>query len=59
MGDIYKRGVENAEPPKLSPALWKQLKYLGRLERECHALEKNVKQLLEDIEKSKEVAHGV
>jgi hypothetical protein len=58
MGDIYERGVKNAELPKLSPALWKQLKYLGRLEQDCHALEKNVKQLLEDIEKSKEVAHG-
>jgi hypothetical protein len=54
--EIYKRRVAEAELPRLSPALWRELRYLGRIEQDIH---RQIKEMEAIIEQGSKVKHGV
>ena len=45
---IYKRRVAEAELPKLSPALWREMRYLGRIEQGIHRQIRELEAIIED-----------
>jgi hypothetical protein len=52
--EIYKRRVAEAELPRLSPALWRELRYLGRIEQDIHRQIKEMEVIIENGERVKD-----
>ena len=46
--EIYKRRVAEAELPHLSKRLWRELRYLGRIEQGIHRQIKELEAIIED-----------